>query len=132
MDGFRKALADARSIAYSDSASGVYLQNVLFPRLGMPELKGQSRMVPAEPVGKVVARGEAEIGFQQLSELRHADDGIEIVGLIPAEAQKVTLFSAGLASSAPQPTAGARLIEFLSSKEAQPAIEKTGLESIPR
>lgn len=130
MDGFRKALTDAKSIAYSDSASGVYLQNVLFPRLGMPELKGKSRMIPAEPVGKVVARGEAEIGFQQLSELKHAHDGIDIVGLIPPEAQKITLFSAGIAAAAPQPTAGAQLIEFLSSKEAQPAIVKTGLEAM--
>lgn len=130
MEGFRKALADAKSIAYSDSASGVYLQNVLLPSLGMPELKGKSRMIPAEPVGKVVARGEAEIGFQQLSELKHVHDGIEIVGLIPAEAQKITLFSAGIAAAAPQPSAGAQLIEFLSSPQAQPAIVKTGLESM--
>jgi len=132
MDAFRKTLTEAKSIAYSDSASGVYLQNVLFPRLGMADLKIKSRMIPAEPVGKVVARGEAEIGFQQLSELKHAHEGITIVGLIPFEAQKITLFSAGIAAAAPQPVAGKQLIDFLSSPEAQPAITHTGLESMTR
>jgi molybdate transport system substrate-binding protein len=71
VDALKGTLLDAKSIAYSDSASGVYLEKELFPRLGIAEqLRGKARMIPAEPVGKVVARGDAQIGFQQLSELK--------------------------------------------------------------
>jgi molybdate transport system substrate-binding protein len=133
MDAFRKTLGEAKSIAYSDSASGVYLSTVLFPKLGMADaLKEKSRMIPAEPVGKVVARGEAEIGFQQLSELKHAGPGIDIVGLIPPEAQKITYFSAGIATASTQPEAAKQLIDFLSSRKVHSAIANTGLEPIER
>jgi molybdate transport system substrate-binding protein len=133
MEAFRKTVLDAKSIAYSDSASGVYLSTVLFPRMGISDaIKGRARMIPAEPVGKVVARGEAEIGFQQLSELKHVGAGIDIVGFIPAEAQKITVFSAGLAASAPESKAGWQLIEFLSSKAAYATIAKTGLDPIEK
>lgn len=133
MEAFRKTVLGAKSIAYSDSASGVYLSTVLFPRMGISEaIKGRARTIPAEPVGKVVARGEAEIGFQQLSELKHVGEGIDIVGFIPAQAQKITLFSAGLAASAPESTAGMQLIQFLASKEARATIEKSGLEPIEK
>src|SRR5437762_1160090 len=74
VDAFRRTLLDAKSIAYSDSASGIYLSTTLFARLGIAEqLAGKSRKVPGppsgEPVAAVVARGDAEIGFQQVSEL---------------------------------------------------------------
>jgi len=129
LEEFRKALLDARSIAYSDSASGVYLQNTLFPRMGVWDaIKDKSRMIPAEPVGKVVARGEAEIGFQQLSELKHVGEGIDIVGYIPKEAQKVTTFSGGVATAAPNPAEGRKLLAFLASPRAWPVIEHAGLE----
>ena len=133
MDAFKKALTDAKSIAYSDSASGVYIQTVLYPKLGLADaLKAKSRMIPAEPVGKVVARGDAEIGFQQLSELKHVGAGIDIVGLIPPEAQKVTLFSAGIATASTQPDAAKQLIDFLSSRKVHSTIAHTGLEPIER
>jgi molybdate transport system substrate-binding protein len=133
MDAFKKTLTDAKSIAYSDSASGVYIQTVLYPKLGLADaLKGKSRMIPAEPVGKVVARGEAEIGFQQLSELKHVGAGIDIVGLIPPEAQKITLFSAGIATASTEPAAAKQLIDFLSSRKVHSTIAHTGLEPIER
>jgi molybdate transport system substrate-binding protein len=67
----RTTILNAKSIAYSDSASGVYVSTELFQRLGIvAQVTGKSRMIPAEPVGLVVARGEAEIGFQQISELK--------------------------------------------------------------
>lgn len=129
MEEFRQTLLDARSVAYSDSASGVYLQNTLFPRMGVWDaIKDKSRMIPAEPVGKVVARGEAEIGFQQLSELKHAGAGIDVVGYIPREAQKVTMFSGGVAAAAPNPAEARELLAFLSSPRAWPVIENAGLE----
>jgi molybdate transport system substrate-binding protein len=128
VDALKRALLDAKSIAYSDSASGVYLEKELFPRLGIAEqLRGKARMIPAEPVGRVVARGEAQIGFQQLSELRPVA-GIDIVGFLPAEAQKVTIFSAGISANSKQPEAAKALLDFLTSPKSQPAIAKTGLE----
>lgn len=132
VEQLKDALLAAKSIAYSDSASGVYLSQVLFPRLGLSEaLKGKARMIPAEPVGQVVARGEAELGFQQLSELQHID-GIDVVGLIPEAAQEVTLFSAAVVQGAAHAQAGQALIRFLASPEAVPIINATGLTAATR
>ena len=130
VEAFKRALANAKSIAYSDSASGVYIQNVLFDRLGISkEIRTKSRMIPAEPVGEVVARGEAELGFQQLSELMTVK-GIDLLGPIPADIQKVTMFSAGIAVAAKEPKAGEALIRFLSAKSAAPAIRKSGMDPV--
>ncbi len=69
-DALKRALLAAKSIAYSDSASGVYISTEMFPKLGIADdMKGKARAIPAEPVAEVVARGDAEIGFQQISEL---------------------------------------------------------------
>src|SRR6476469_6525935 len=91
VEAFRSTLLAAKSIAYSDSSSGTYLSTTLFAQLGVAEqIAGKSRRVrgpPAgEPVAKVVARGEAEIGFQQVSELIRVE-GVSFVGAIPAELQ---------------------------------------------
>jgi len=130
VEAVKRALIDAKSIAYSDSASGVYVSTELFQRLGIAdEVKGKSRMIPAEPVGAVVARGEAEIGFQQMSELRSIS-GITIVGPLPPELQKITVFSAGVAAEAKEPDAAKALIAYLASPAAAPVVAKTGLEPI--
>jgi molybdate transport system substrate-binding protein len=130
VDALKHALLSAKTIAYSDSASGVYLQNVLFPKLGISEqLKGHARMIPAEPVGRVVARGDAEIGFQQLSELKPVP-GIEIVGLLPEGAQKVTTFSAGIATGTKNYEGAYALVKFLSLDFVRDPIERTGLEPV--
>ena len=130
LDAFKRTLLAAKSIAYSDSASGVYLQNTLFPRLGVWEqIKARSRMVPAEPVGQVVARGDAEIGFQQISELKPVP-GIDIVGYLPEGAQVVTVFSGGLSTTAKEPEGGRMLLRWLSSPTVRPAIIRSGLEPI--
>jgi molybdate transport system substrate-binding protein len=92
-------------------------------------VKGKSRMIPGDLVGEVVARGEAEIGFQQISELKPIS-GIEIVGPLPAEVQKITVYAAGLAAAAPERDAGEALIAFLASPAAAPVIAKTGLDPI--
>jgi len=131
VDAFRRALIDAKSIAYSDSGSGIYLSTTLFAKLGVADqVAGKSRKVrgppSGEPVAAVVGRGEAEIGFQQVSELIH-EPGITFVGAIPVELQPVTFFSAALASAATQQEAAAALIRFLASSKAAPAIAKAGL-----
>jgi molybdate transport system substrate-binding protein len=128
VDALRRALIAAQSIAYSDSASGVYVSTELFRRLGIADqMRGKSRMIPAEPVAAAVARGEAEIGFQQLSELLPVP-GIDIVGPLPPEVQKITLFSAGVVAGAREPDGAGALIAFLASDAAAPAITESGLE----
>ena len=89
----------------------------------------KSRKILSERVGAVVARGEAEIGFQQLSELLPIE-GIDIVGPVPAAIQRVTIFSAGIASAAKQPEAAKALIACLAGTEAAGAITKSGLEPV--
>jgi molybdate transport system substrate-binding protein len=127
---FTETLKKAKSIAYSDSASGVYLEKTLLPKIDLDgSIRAKSRMIPAEPVGRVVARGEAELGFQQQSELQPIA-GITIVGPIPKEVQKSTTFVAGLTTNAREPQAAHGLVEFLTSREAQPAIIKSGMEPV--
>ena len=128
VDAFKRTLLAAKSIAYSDSASGVYLSTDVFPRLGIADqLKGKSSKIFAEPVGQVVARGEAEIGFQQMSELFPVP-GIDIVGPLPPGLQKITVFSAGVVASSKNPEAAKALLRYLTSPAAAPVITKTGME----
>ena len=131
VDAFKRTLLQAKSVGSSDSASGVYLRTVLFPRLGVAEqLKPKSKVIEAyERVGDAVARGDVEIGFQQVSELRPVP-GITIVGPLPEGAQQVTIFSAAIVKGAKNAAAGKKLIEFLSSPAVAPVVEQTGLEPI--
>ena len=134
-EAFRNTLLAAKSIAYSDSGSGTYLSTKLFPKMGIAEqLAGKSRKVrgppSGEPVAAVVARGEAEIGFQQVSELIHVA-GVSYVGTIPAELQPGHTFAGAVTSHARQPEAARALLKFLSSSEAAPVIVKAGLAPAP-
>jgi molybdate transport system substrate-binding protein len=131
VEALRSTLLAAQSIAYSDSGSGTYLSTTLFPKLGIADqIAGKSRKVrgppSGEPVAAVVARGEAEIGFQQVSELIRVP-GITFVGTIPAEVQPKTFFVAFLTSTTRQPDAARELLRFLTSPEAAPVIQKAGL-----
>lgn len=130
LDALKRTLLAAKSIAYSDSASGVYLATELFPKLGIADqIKSKSRKIEADPVGGVVAKGEAEIGFQQISELRPVK-GIDIAGELPPGAQRVTVFAAAIPVTAKQPEAARDLIRWLASPALYPAIRKTGLEPV--
>ena len=129
-DAVKRMLVAAKTIAYSDSASGVYVSTEMFDKLGIREqMKDKARMIPATPVGEIVAQGEAEIGFQQISELKPVK-GIDIVGPLPDELQKITIFSAGIASVSKEPEAGRALIKFLASPAARDAIIASGMEPI--
>jgi molybdate transport system substrate-binding protein len=123
----KRALLNARSIAYSASVSGDYLANDLFPRLGIAEqVRLKSRRIDGERVAAVVARGEAEIGFQQISELLPVP-GIDFVGPLPPSLQKVTVFSAGVVARSKNMDAARALVRFLSSREAAAVIRRSGL-----
>jgi molybdate transport system substrate-binding protein len=131
VEAFKQTLLAAKSVAYSDSGSGTYLSKTLFPKLGIADqIAGKSRKVrgppSGEPVAAVVARGEAEIGFQQVAELIHVP-GVTYVGPIPPELQEPFFFAGGIAAKAPQPEAAAALIRHLSSPEAAPALKEAGL-----
>jgi molybdate transport system substrate-binding protein len=136
VDVFRRTLLDAKSIACSDSASGIYLSTALFAKLGVADqVAAKSRKIKGppsgEPVAAVVARGEAEIGFQQVSELIHVP-GVTFVGAIPAELQQNTFYSAALVTTVRQPEAAGALIRVLASPEAAPAIAKAGLAPLAK
>jgi len=128
VEALKRTLLAAKSIAYSDSASGVYLSTELFLKLGIADqIKDKARKIEADPVGGVVATGEFEIGFQQISELRRVK-GIDIVGELPPGAQRVTVFAAGIPANSKHPEEAKALIQWLSSPVAYAAIKKSGLE----
>jgi molybdate transport system substrate-binding protein len=131
VEALRSALLAAKSIVYSDSGSGTYLATTLFPKLGIAEqIAGKSRKVRGPPSGEavasVVARGEAEIGFQQVSELIHVA-GVSFVGTLPAEVQPGFSFAGALTRNVQQSEAATALLRFLASAEAAPVIAKAGL-----
>ncbi|MGZ5880951.1 MAG: substrate-binding domain-containing protein [Xanthobacteraceae bacterium] len=127
-DAVKKSLLAAKSVAYSAGASGIYLVS-MFQKLGISDqVKSKTAAVkPGEPVGEVVARGDAEIGFQQVSELIPVK-GIQYLGPLPAEIQNITVFSGGIHSGAKEADAAAALAKFLTAPDAIPTIKKHGLE----
>ncbi|HEX7231984.1 MAG TPA: substrate-binding domain-containing protein [Candidatus Binatia bacterium] len=131
VDALVSTLLRAHSIAYSASVSGDYLTQELLQRLGLADrvLPKCRRIEGGERVGAVIARGEAEIGFQQLSELLPVP-GIAHITPLPPEVQKVSVFSAGIAASTTDSDAARSVIHFLASPEAVEAIKKSGLEPI--
>jgi molybdate transport system substrate-binding protein len=131
VDALKRTLVNAASVAVSTSISGLYIEQELFQRLGIAgQLKGKTRRYD-ERVGAVVARGDAEIGFQQVSELKPMA-GIDYVGPLPPEVQRVTVFAAGIAASSVHRDAARKAIAFLASEAAAAAIAKSGLERAPR
>ncbi|HUR32538.1 MAG TPA: substrate-binding domain-containing protein [Vicinamibacterales bacterium] len=130
VEALKRTLLQAKSVAYSASVSGDYLASSLFPRLGIgDEMKAKSQRIERERVGAVVARGDAELGFQQVSELQPIP-GIHIVGLLPPDVQLVTVFSGGLARQASHPEAAQAFLAFLAAPAAQAVIVKSGLEPV--
>jgi molybdate transport system substrate-binding protein len=135
-DALKKTLLAVKSIAVSDSGSGTYLSTILFPKLGIADqIAGKSRKVrgppSGEPVAAVVARGEAEIGFQQVSELIHVP-GVTFVGKLPDEIQPEVYFSGAITKMARDPEAAGALLRFLTSPDAAPVISKAGLTPLSR
>jgi len=126
----KETLLRARSIAYSDSASGVYIERELFKRLGIEEqVKAKAKMIPKIPVASVVATGDYEVGFQQVSELLPMK-GAAYVGKIPESMQSVTRFAAGIPVGAQHPKEAKALLDYLASPAVQPEVISTGLDSV--
>ena len=130
VDALVRAIREARAIAYSGSVSGTYLTEELFPRLGLAaEVEAKGRRIERERVGDVVARGDAELGFQQISELVTVE-GVDYVGPLPDEAQRVSTFGAAIAAGAASPAAARELIAFLASPALGPVVDRYGLEQV--
>jgi molybdate transport system substrate-binding protein len=131
VEALKRTLLAAPSIAYSASASGTYYETEMLKTLGIEsQVMPKSRRILSERVGTVVARGDAALGLQQVSELLPIE-GIDYLGPLPPEVQRVTVFSAGIATASTQPEAARDLIRYLQSPAAAPTIRKTGLEPIP-
>jgi molybdate transport system substrate-binding protein len=127
-EAVRRAVLSARSVGCSTGPSGVALAG-LFERWGIAaEIK--ERIVhapPGVPVGALVARGEVELGFQQLSELMHLS-GIDVIGPLPPAIQIITTFSAGLCTSSMQGDAVRSLLDFMASPSSADAKRRHGME----
>jgi molybdate transport system substrate-binding protein len=131
VEALRAALLAAPSIAYSPSGSGRFYEGELVQRLGIAaQVLPKSRRWFPDRIGAVVARGDAALGLQQISELLPVP-GIEVIR-IPEEVQKVSYASAALGSRAQQPEAARQLIAFLGSPEVAPLVAETGLDPIRR
>lgn len=128
-DALKRALLAAKSIAYSSGPSGVYLAG-LFERMGIADaLRPKvTQTPPGTFVGELVARGEAEIGFQQVAELFHVGDAIDFVGPLPPDIQQITVFSGGVHAAARAPDAARELLQFLAGRDAAEVIRKKGME----
>ncbi|NRF69759.1 substrate-binding domain-containing protein [Aquincola sp. S2] len=127
-DAVRQAVLAARSLSYSTGPSGVHLAR-LFERWGIADLI-RDRIVqapPGVPVGTLVANGEVELGFQQLSELMHLG-GITVLGPLPPEIQVLTTFSAGIGASSHRADAVRRLLHFMASADAADTKRRHGME----
>lgn len=131
LDGFKKALLEAQSVAYSASVSGTYLSTEVFPRLGIAEqVLPKSKRVVSERVGAVLVRGEADLGLQQVSELVSFGNQIQYVGPLPEGAQRVTLFTAAIPANASDAAGAKAVIAFLASRDAHAAIRRFKLEPV--
>ncbi|HCP63401.1 MAG TPA: molybdenum ABC transporter substrate-binding protein [Hyphomonadaceae bacterium] len=127
---FLNVLLSAKSIGYSASASGTYLANDLFPKLEIyPQIRSKLVRIESERVAAVVARGDVEIGFQQVSEILPIP-GASFAGKLPEEMQRTTTFSAGIGRMSTKKKEAARLIAYLASPQSAPTISSTGLDPV--
>lgn len=127
-EAVKKAILAAKSVAYSTGPSGVYVQ-ALIQKLGIAdEVKTKSKQTaPGSRVGQYLARGEADLGFQQISELIH-EPHVDYVGPLPPEIQNFTNYSSGIGSGSNSQPAAKALQAFLSAPAAAEAIRKYGME----
>lgn len=126
----RNTLLQAKSIAYSDSASGRYISNQLFQKLGIEDqVKDKAHKVERIPVASEVAKGKYAVGFQQVSELLPVS-GVTFIGELPDNVQYITRFAGAVTAKAEHRQEGKALLEFLSSAMAQKTIRDTGMRSV--
>jgi molybdate transport system substrate-binding protein len=128
VDAFRRTFVDAKSVAYTTvGGSGIHFVKML-ERLGIADtVRAKARTQPGGIVGELVARGEAELAVQQVSELVPVE-GIELVGPFPPELQLITLFTAGMSPHAKNPEAARALLRFFADPAALAVIRAKGMD----
>ena len=128
VEALKKTMLAAKSIGYSTGPSGVYIVS-LFEKLGMADaVKPKLKQTPTGVfVGSIIASGEVEIGFQQVSELSHFP-GVDYVGPLPEAVQRYTAFSSGIIAGAKETEAAKALVKFLTAPAAAQAFKKQGME----
>lgn len=131
VEGFKRALLGAKVVAVPQSTSGIYLLKEVFPRLGIAERINVKVTERGSQSAAMVASGEADIAVQPISELMHVQ-GIDYAGRLAEELQLIQVFSAAIVQGSKETAAAKRLIQFLASGRAAPAIEKNGMEAIRR
>lgn len=128
VDALKKTLLEAKSIAYSASASGTYLSTELFPKLGIAEqMKVTAKRIMSERVGAVVARGDAELGFQQVSELIYFKE-LDFIGTLPESVQQTIFFSSALVEGSTEQDIAKHFVKFLTSPSVAKLVRDTGLD----
>jgi molybdate transport system substrate-binding protein len=128
VEALKKTLLDAKSIAYSASASGTYLSTELFPKLGVAEqMKVTAKRIMSERVGAVVARGDAELGFQQVSELIYFKE-LDFIGTLPESVQQTIFFSSALVEGSTEQEIAKHFVKFLTSPSVAKLVRETGLD----
>jgi molybdate transport system substrate-binding protein len=132
VDGLKKALLDAKSIAISSGPSGRYLE-ALFEKLGVgAAIKPKIKQPPSGvQIGDMLAQGEADLGFQQVTELIHAK-GLEYLGTLPPQVQNYTIWSAAIHAQAGDAKAAVEFVKALAAPAAIPELRKTGLEPVSK
>lgn len=126
-EALKRAVLAAKSVVYSTGPSGIYLKD-LFERWGIAaEVAAKLVVVKGEPAGAVCARGEAELAFQQVCELLPVP-GVDLVGPLSSDVQKITTFSAAVHRGAAHPDSAVALIKHLTAPAAAATIRKAGME----
>jgi molybdate transport system substrate-binding protein len=127
-EAFKHTMLAAKSVAYSRTgASGLYAAK-LMERLGIAEeMKSKTRLVDGVPVAEVVAKGEAELGLQQINVILPVA-GIDYAGPLPPDLQDYVEFAAGVLAVSKEPEVAKALVKFMSAPEAAPLIRKSGME----
>jgi molybdate transport system substrate-binding protein len=127
-EAFKRAMLAAKSVAYSRAgASGLYMAK-LMERLGIADaMRPKTRLVDGVPVAEIVAKGEAELGMQQINVLLPIA-GVDYVGPLPGDLQDYVEFAAGVLTVSKEPEAAKAFTRFISSVEAVPLIKKSGME----
>jgi molybdate transport system substrate-binding protein len=131
VDAFKKAVLDAKTVAYIDPASGgssgIYLAS-LFEKLGIANaMKPKAKLKQGGYVADLIVSGEAELGIHQISEILPVK-GVTLVGPLPAEIQNYTTYAAGLGAGARDVAAAKALIEALAGSMAAPVLKSKGME----
>lgn len=130
VEALKATLLAANSVAYSASASGVYLSTELFPKLGVAErLQTTGKKILSERVGAVVARGDAELGFQQVSELIYFKE-LDFIGTLPEAVQQTNFFSAALVQGTTEADTARQLVRFLASGAVADTVRATGVDPV--